>query len=83
MKTVIGIYDGEVVRPLEALDSEPGSRFLLIKEISPPRSAGLPKYQPEDLAACVNYQGPPKTLEQMEEDVANGIREEWSRKLGK
>ncbi|MCU0567567.1 MAG: AbrB family transcriptional regulator [Oculatellaceae cyanobacterium Prado106] len=32
----------------------------------------------DQVAGCLNYQGPPKTLEEMEDAIRQGVMEQWN-----
>ena len=68
-KTIRDIYKLEPGTELYVIQSKDG---ILLK----PKKT-LPTYTVDDLAGFMSYNGPPKTLEDMEEGIRQGILEEW------
>jgi AbrB family looped-hinge helix DNA binding protein len=50
---------------------------LLLK---PERRSELPKTTIDQVAGCLKYDGPPKTIEDMERGIDEAMRERWERK---
>ena len=44
--------------------------------------AARKRYTLDDLIGCLPYKGPPKTLEDMERGIEEGVRERWKHKSG-
>lgn len=45
---------------------------ILLRPKSP-----FPRTTVEEVAGCLKYSGPPKTLEQMEDAIKEGVQEQW------
>ena len=45
---------------------------ILLRPKSP-----FPRTTVEEVAGCLKYSGPPKTLEQMEDAIKKGVQEQW------
>lgn len=83
--TTVMSTKGQVILPKalrESRNLRPGAR-LVIEETAEGillKSAPLfPPSRPEDVFGMVNYDGPPKTLEEMDEGIASAVRERAGR----
>jgi len=73
MKAVEGIYDGKRIRPLEPVHMPANVRVIITFLDAP-----LPILAPtriEDVAGCLAYRGPVKSLADMEKAIAKGAQE--------
>lgn len=79
---------GQVILPKSVRDAGawlPGTEFEVI-----PRDGGVflqPKtarkrYTIDDLIGCLPYEGPAKTLEEMQKGIDDAMRARWERKKG-
>ena len=75
MKVVEGLYDGEQARPLYKVEAKPNTRVIItfLDEEARPQQATS---RLEDVAGCLQYSGPAKSLEEMESAIAHGIRKD-------
>jgi hypothetical protein len=75
MHTVRGVYDGQVIRPTEPVRAQPSTKVIIIflEGDTPPSPFKVTRL--EDVAGCLSYSGPAKTLEEMQEAVARRARE--------
>jgi AbrB family looped-hinge helix DNA binding protein len=48
--------------------------------LKPERTRLFPKKTIEEVAGCLKYDGPPKTLEDMQRGIDEAMRERWERK---
>jgi AbrB family looped-hinge helix DNA binding protein len=64
-KSLRDSHHWQVGQELEVIDVGDG---MLLKPVSKAQAASL-----DDLYACLQYRGQPKTLEQMEQAIADGI----------
>ncbi|MDD5708362.1 MAG: hypothetical protein PHR35_20780 [Kiritimatiellae bacterium] len=76
MKTVGGIYDGKLIKPLEPLHM-PANVRVIITFLDVPRPA-LRRTRIEDVAGCLAYRGAPKSLADMEQAIKKGVQEHRS-----
>ncbi|GEM_PF-1534566 len=73
MKTVEGIYDGKRISPLEPVHMPANVRvFITFLDAPPP---ALPVTLIQDVAGCLAYRGPAKTLLEMERAIEKGAKE--------
>ena len=72
MKAVEGIYDGKRIKPLEPVHM-PANVPVIITFLDAPPPA-LPLTRIEDVAGCLGYRGPAKTLADMEHAVEKGAK---------
>lgn len=77
---------GQIVLPKElrdARDWKPGTEFEVIEQpdgvLLRPKTAKK-RYTIDDLIGCLPYDGPPKTLEEMDRGIEQAVRERWERK---
>jgi len=74
MKTVIGIYGGEVVRLNQPLDGGPGTRVLVsVEPLSP--TWPFKERSVREVGGILKHDGPARTLEEMEEGLEQRLRE--------
>ena len=73
MKTVEGIYDGKRINPLEPVHMPANVRVIItfLDGVAPT----LPVTRIQDVAGCLAYRGPAKTLLEMEHAIEKGARE--------
>jgi hypothetical protein len=70
---VEGIYDGKRIKPLEPLHM-PANVRVIITFLDAPQPS-LPRTRIEDVAGCLAYKGPARTLADMEQAIEKGTRE--------
>ncbi|MGB1252246.1 MAG: AbrB/MazE/SpoVT family DNA-binding domain-containing protein [Candidatus Promineifilaceae bacterium] len=83
MQTITVSTKGQVIIPKALRDLynlEPGTELYITNSkngilLKPKRT--LPTYTIDDLAAFIPYNGPRKSLEDMEAGIQTGIQEEW------
>ena len=79
MREIEGVYDGETVRPLEKLDVKPNTRVIITFPVDKERSrAAMTQTRLEDVAGCLHFDGPARTLDDMEAAIERGARERRS-----
>ncbi|MCX7013332.1 MAG: hypothetical protein NTW86_12390 [Candidatus Sumerlaeota bacterium] len=79
MYAVKGVYDGRAARPLEPVHARANAP-VIITFLDEDAGAGLfPPTRLEDVAGCLRYAGPPKTLKDMDEAIGKSF---VSRSLG-
>lgn len=76
MQAIQGIYDGKTIRPLEPVRAHPNVR-VIITFMEPELTDNLPVTRLEDVAGCLHYTGPAKTLADMEAAIRKGVAEQW------
>lgn len=79
---------GQVVLPKAVRDARqwrPGTEFEVIERedgvLLKPKPAKK-RYTLDDLYGCLPYEGPPKTLEDMQRGIDEAMAERWKRKSG-
>lgn len=79
---------GQIILPKSVREAgrwEPGTEFDVSARdggvFLSPKPIGK-RYTLDDLIGCLPYKGPPKTLEDMERGLEEGVRERWKRKSG-
>lgn len=77
MQTVHGVYDGQAIKPTEAVRARPNTKVIItfLDEDAPP--SHFKPTRLDDVAGCLPYSGPAKTLEEMQESVQRRARERW------
>lgn len=79
---------GQVILPKsvrEAGQWAPGTEFEVTARDGGVFLAPVPqrkRYTLDDLIGCLPYEGPPKTLEDMQRGIDEAMRERWERKKG-
>ena len=76
MQAIQGIYDGKTIRPLEPVRAHPNVR-VIITFMEPELVEDLPVTRLEDVAGCLHYTGPAKTLGDMDAAIRKGVAEQW------
>ena len=76
MDAVQGIYDGKTIRPLEPIKAHPNVR-VIITFIDSENDESVPPTRLEDVGGCLRYDGPAKTLSDMEDAIQKGVAERW------
>ena len=76
MQAIQGIYDGKTIRPLEPVRAHPNVR-VIITFMESERGVDLPVTRVEDVAGCLHYTGPAKTLADMDAAIQKGVEEQW------
>jgi hypothetical protein len=76
MQAIQGVYDGKNIRPLEPIRAHPNVR-VIITFIDAEPIEGLPTTRLQEVAGCLHYTGPAKTLADMENAIRKGIEENW------
>ena len=77
MKVIEGIFDGTSVRPLEAIDAVPNTRVIIAVLDEQDDHGMITRTRLEDVAGCLRYNGPAKSLSEMEAAIARGA---WERR---
>jgi hypothetical protein len=76
MRVIEGLYDGEKVQPLAKISARPNTRVMITFFDEDP-SMQSTETRLEDVAGCLKYDGPAKSLEEIEAALSQGIRKEW------
>ena len=74
MEAVQGIYDGKTVRLLEPVKAHPNVR-VIITFMESDDDTSVPRTRIEDVAGSLRYDGPAKTLAEMEDAIRKGVAE--------
>jgi hypothetical protein len=76
MKVVEGLYDGKWVKPLHKVEAKPNTRVMItfLDEEARPRRVTSSL---NDVAGCLRYTGSAKSLDEMEDAIARGVKKEW------
>lgn len=77
MQTVHGIYDGQAIRPTEAVEARPNTKVLITFLDEEPQPSPFEATQLADVAGCLAYSGPVKTLDDMQAAVRRRAKEQW------
>ena len=77
MLSVHGYYDGKVVHPEEPVKAPKNSKVILTF-LETDNGETFPQTELKDVAGCLPYKGPSKSIEEMEEGIGRGITEENS-----
>ena len=77
MQTVRGVYDGQAVRPTEAVRARPNAKVLITFLDEEPQPSPFEATQLADVAGCLSYSGPAKTLNDMQAAVRRRAKEQW------
>ncbi|MCX7048049.1 MAG: hypothetical protein NTX50_21500 [Candidatus Sumerlaeota bacterium] len=77
MYAIIGIYDGAVIKPLQPVDAAPNTKVVITFLDEEDSKAPFAPTRFEDVAGCLHYKGPAKTLEEMEAAIEKGVKEQW------
>ena len=74
MIAIQGMYDGNTIKPLEPVHAPANVRVIItFLEEDRPRSVSPTRLQ--DVAGCLRWTGPAKTLADMEKAIEQGARE--------
>ncbi len=76
MQAIQGVYDGKTIRPLEPIRAQPNVR-VIITFIEADPIDGLPTTRLQEVAGCLHYPGPAKTMIDMEDAIRKGVEEHW------
>ncbi|MCA1809756.1 MAG: hypothetical protein LC725_09960 [Lentisphaerae bacterium] len=76
MHAIQGVYDGKMIRPLEPVRANPNVRVIITFMDSEQNNA-MSKTRLEDVAGCLKYAGPAKTLADMDAAIEKGVNEQW------
>ena len=76
MQAIQGIYDGKTIRPLEPIRAHPNAR-VIITFMDSELTGVVPETRLKDVAGCLRYTGPAKTLADMETAIRKGVEEQW------
>ncbi|MBI3987430.1 MAG: hypothetical protein HY343_10945 [Lentisphaerae bacterium] len=74
MRMIQGVYDGKTIKPLEPVD-EPANARVIITFLEGGRSRSVPPTRIQDVAGCLRWTGPAKTLADMEKAIEQGAKE--------
>ncbi len=75
MQTIPGVYDGQVIRPLAEFRARPNTKVTITFIEDERRESPFPRTRIEDVAGCLAYAGPAKTIEEMDSAVLRHARE--------
>jgi hypothetical protein len=78
MRVVEGLYDGKSVHPLERIDARPNTRVTITFPDDESTGDSEETSLLETVAGCLKWDGPAKTIEEMDEAVAEGAKETMS-----
>jgi hypothetical protein len=77
MRVVEGLYDGKSVHPIEKINAKPNTRVKITfpddEKIGTPTPAAL-----DAVAGCLKWNGPAKTVEEMDAAIARAAKEQRS-----
>jgi hypothetical protein len=76
MKVVEGLFDGTCVKPIHEVKVKPNTRVIITfleDEANPPRTA----VSLSEVAGCLKYNGPAKSIDEMNAAIAHGIKKDW------
>ncbi len=76
MHAVYGIYDGVSIRLLEPVKA-PANTRAIITFIEEERFDDIPATRIQDVAGCLHYGGPAKTLDDMDDAIRKGVASQW------
>ena len=76
MQAVQGIYDGKNIRLLEPVRADANARVIITFLDSTP-AGNLPATRLEDVAGCLHYGSPAKSLADMDAAIQRGVAERW------
>jgi hypothetical protein len=74
MIAIQGMYDGKTIKPLEPIHAQVNTR-VIIMFIEEQRSPSVPATRLEDVAGCLRWTGPVKTLADMDLAIEQGAKE--------
>jgi len=75
MESVRGYYDGKLVHPIEPVKAPTNARVIITFLDGETASRAVSQSRLEDVAGCLKYDGPAKTLEEMEDGIRRGAAE--------
>jgi hypothetical protein len=76
MHAIQGYYDGKTIRPLEPIRIHPNVRVIItFMESETPTT--IPTTSVRDVAGCLHYAGPAKSLSDMENAIQAGVKARW------
>jgi hypothetical protein len=73
MIAVQGVYDGKTIKPLEPIHARANVR-VVITFLEESKPLNVPATRLEDVAGCLKWTGPAKTLCDMEHAIELGAR---------
>lgn len=76
MIAIQGVYDGKMIRPLEPFRSHPNAK-VIITFLDEEPTESLPTTRLEDVAGCLKFSGPAKTLSDMDDAIRRGVAKRW------
>ncbi|MDO9543297.1 MAG: hypothetical protein Q7J98_13400 [Kiritimatiellia bacterium] len=74
MIAIQGLYDGHIIKPLEPVHA-PANVRVIITFIEDNRPRSIPATRLQDVAGCLQWNGPAKTLVDMEKAIEQGAKE--------
>ncbi len=77
MHTVFGVYDGEAIRPSEAVRARPNTTVIITFLDDDAQPAAFALTRLEDVAGCLPYAGPGRTLEEMHAAIRHRAKRQW------
>jgi hypothetical protein len=69
MQTIPGVYDGQAIKPLDGFRARPNTRVTITFLEDGQRESVFAPTRIEDVAGCLAYAGPAKTIEEMDAAV--------------
>jgi hypothetical protein len=75
MPTIPGVYDGKTIGPLEGFRARPNTRVIITFLEDERQDPAFPPTRIEDVAGCLAYSGPTKTIAEMNEAVLRHARD--------
>jgi hypothetical protein len=76
MQTIPGVYDGQAIRPLERFRARPNTRVIITFLEDEGRESAFPPTRIEEVAGCLAFSGPAKTIEEMNAAVLRHAKEQ-------
>ena len=75
MQTIPGVYDGQAIKPLKEFRARPNTRVIITFLEDAQRESVFAPTRIEDVAGCLAYAGPAKTIEEMDAAVLRHAKE--------
>jgi hypothetical protein len=78
MRVVEGLYDGKSVHPMEQVNAKPNTRVTITFPDEEAASVSARTAALDAVAGCLKWNGPAKTIDEMNDAVARGAKERAS-----
>jgi len=78
MRIVDGLYDGKSVHPMERVNAKPNTRVKITFPDEETANEAAQTSALDAVAGCLKWSGPAKTIEEMDEAIARGAKEQPS-----